>query len=361
MEPVKETEEQVNTELEERLLEDPNDWKTWKAYSAWLTQRGEPRGELIPATNTFSERERAERIIAAQWTKWFGALSRTAVECEWHDGFVRELRLKRDVPAELTGRALFARRSLKFLRTLKLDAEVMGSLFGIEGLRLLRRIELVPSVHLLNELALHRPAATRELRLSPPLTGDAMEALGTIPWLAQLTGFELGKLGMSDVQVLLAHPRVLQQVAGVLLLPVSEPAVVAHRSELRAAFPRAILQTQVNPRDYGYQRLSPTARSTPHHAPANFRELPPAVGREEQAILSRDMERYTVGSGVRVEKGSRIYSRCAACASEDTLCIYSKYSSSYSERHCETYHWSMREFVCNECGQFTYYEAYWES
>lgn len=354
------TDELVDPDQEAHLLEDPNDFAAWRAYAAWLTERGEPRGELIRETVLGAGSEAARRVIAAQWSRWFGALPPASVACDWSGGFVRELRLKAEVPAELTGRALFSRHSLAFLRTLKLDVGARPSLLGIEALRLLRRIELTGSEHHLKELTLHRPAAIRELRVGSQIAGDAMEMLGRVPWLGEVPRLELGVLGSSDVRGLLAHPHALDGFAGTVALEVREEAVVAHRSELRAAFPKAWLLTVVNPRDHHYQRLNPTARSTPHRAPANFRELPPSVTRQEPAILSRDMESYTVGSGVRIEEGSPIYSRCAACASLDTLCIYSKSASSYSSRHCESYYWSMREFVCNECGQFTYYEAYRE-
>jgi|GEM_PF-5771143 len=354
------TDELVDPEQEAHLLEDPYDWKAWKAYAAWLTEHGDPRGELIRELALGPGREAAVRLISANWPRWFGALPPASVACEWSDGFVRELRLKADVPPALTGRTLFSRHTLGFLRTLKLDSGSLPSLFGIEALRLLRRIELTGSEHHLKELSLHRPAALQELHLGPPIFTDTMEALGRVPWLNEVPKLELGVLGTTDIQGLLAQPHALDGFPGLLVLHVREDAVVAHRAELRAAFPQAPLLTVVNPRDHHYQRLNPTARGTPYRAPANFRELPPAVTRKEPAILTRDMESYTVGSGVRMPEGSPIYSRCAACASLDTLCIYSKYASAYSERRCESYSWDMREFVCEECGQFTYYEAYRE-
>ena len=108
------TDELMDPEQEAHLLEDPYDWKAWKAYAAWLTEHGEPRGELIRELALGPGREAAVRLISANWPRWFGALPPASVACEWSDGFVRELKLKADVPPALTGRTLFSRHTLGF-------------------------------------------------------------------------------------------------------------------------------------------------------------------------------------------------------------------------------------------------------
>src|SRR4051794_9091757 len=112
--------EPIDPELEARLVQNPYDWKSWKAYADWLIERGEPRGQVMRG-GSLSPSPEAQAIISANWSRWFGTLPMGAVECDWRDGFVRDLRLKSSVPPDLTGPVLFLRRSLKFLQTLKFE------------------------------------------------------------------------------------------------------------------------------------------------------------------------------------------------------------------------------------------------
>ena len=357
-------EELSNPELEEQLLRAPNDAKTWQAYEAWLIECGEPRGALMRAGRPGAPPEAAQRIVAAQWKNWFGELRPDAVVCEWNHGFVQSLRITSSIPAELMGRALFTKRSLRFLRTLTIDAGVEGSLYGIEVLQRLHRIELTASVRLLNELAQLRPVALAELQVCGPFSTEIFNALARIPWRADLRRLELGAVRVPDVQARLAQKNERAPPVPGLKLRVDEDTVRAYRDSVRAAFPGVRIETAVDARKYGYEWLNPIASPQPKRAPANFRELPPELTRSEPAVMGSyagQMDEYQVGSGVRVTESSREYSRCAACGSEDTLRIYSKFKHRYSEQRFENYYWSIREFVCNECGEFTSYEAYRES
>lgn len=351
------TPDQVNAEFEERLLANPHDWATWKVYTAWLIERGDPRGELMEAMRAAGQFARVRELIAAHWARWFGGVPPAAVGCEWSEGFVRELRVKTSL-AE-AGELLFTAHSLRFLRELKLDAGVELSLSGLEALRLLNRIEMPASVPLLEDLARHRPPALRVLSLAAPLSAEAVTAIRAIPGVEQLERLVLGPLGLLDVPSLFSRGDALAFLGDRLSLRLEEDAGVAHCQALRAAFPTAFFSLQVNPRRYGYERMVPVLTSTPYWAPANFRELPPVEHRTKDSI--RGPEAYSVGSNIPMERNARTYARCVGCASETTRFIYSCFSTSYSERKCENYYWSLRELVCEECGMFTHYEGYRES
>ncbi len=54
----------TNPELEARLLADPTDTQTYLVYADWLSQRGDPRGELITLQHAQQERRPARRAVA---------------------------------------------------------------------------------------------------------------------------------------------------------------------------------------------------------------------------------------------------------------------------------------------------------
>jgi uncharacterized protein (TIGR02996 family) len=175
----------VNTTLEERLREDPDDWATWRVYADWLLDQGDVRGELIPwehqlATATLSERERAglqrqvdvlQEAHEEQWLEGWVPPDGTGVE--WRGGFLRGVSLSRILEPLPVVLDLLERPVARFLSRLSpgthpLEPQQVEVLARSERLRWLRSLNL--------RGCLHRGAGLCELGRSATLR--ALTSLG---------------------------------------------------------------------------------------------------------------------------------------------------------------------------------------
>ncbi|MET0403685.1 MAG: WGR domain-containing protein [Cystobacter sp.] len=124
-----------NPELEAAIEKAPDDVAAYRAYGEWLTQQGDPRGELIAlqcAEHLASgEEAKALKQQASAWVRKYksfllGELAgqeKNEVSVEWRFGFIRSARLAKgdydsefDVAGALT--RLLALPSARFLREL---------------------------------------------------------------------------------------------------------------------------------------------------------------------------------------------------------------------------------------------------
>lgn len=140
------------------------------------------------------------------------------------------------------------------------------------------------------------------------------------------------------------------------------PALLArHRAALRAALPRVSLSPRPpqNPPDDIFAAGTPLSTTRPMLAPADFRTLP-RWGRAPKQPTSSDWQSGSIslGSGVSFEEAGvkGTFCLCAACASDDTRCIYASYESVFYGGECETTTYTRVEYECIECGNFTHWE-----
>ncbi len=140
-----------------------------------------------------------------------------------------------------------------------------------------------------------------------------------------------------------------------------EALLTRHRAVLRAALPAAALNPRPwqNPPDNIFAAGTPLSTTSPVLAPPGFRALP-AWGKAPRQPVSSNFESGSVsqGSGVSFadagQKGA--FCLCAACASDDTRCIYASVESVYYGGECETTTYTRVEYECLECGSFTHWE-----
>ncbi len=93
----------ANAELEARILADRADRGAYLVYADWLTEHGDPRGELVvvqsqleTARDDAALRARASRLLAEHARRWLGSLAACGedeLECTWQRGFVTALRI----------------------------------------------------------------------------------------------------------------------------------------------------------------------------------------------------------------------------------------------------------------------------
>jgi uncharacterized protein (TIGR02996 family) len=121
---------QRNPELEARLACDPEDVDAYLVYADWLSERGDPRGDLIVLQDRI---QRADDVLAKHRAAFLGPLERVpkkAWTIEWDRGFVRKLRL--ELKAEPEGWAtivpeLLAHPSFALLRSFSAVSSPIGS------------------------------------------------------------------------------------------------------------------------------------------------------------------------------------------------------------------------------------------
>lgn len=93
----------TNPELEARILADRNDLSAYLVYSDWLSERGDPRGELIAVQAKLKEtpndaalKASEAKLLADNGKDWLGALAGKGdddVAVTWRLGFVDSIRL----------------------------------------------------------------------------------------------------------------------------------------------------------------------------------------------------------------------------------------------------------------------------
>lgn len=91
-----------NPELEARILKDPNDLSAYLVYSDWLSEKGDPRGELIAVQAKLKETPNDTTLIASQRAlfekhgkTWLGPLAakehKDHLVLGWHLGFLSKV------------------------------------------------------------------------------------------------------------------------------------------------------------------------------------------------------------------------------------------------------------------------------
>jgi uncharacterized protein (TIGR02996 family) len=94
---------QTNPELEARILTNPDDQEVYLVYSDWLSERGDPRGELIAVQRQLAQRpddaelEARERaLLDANGATWLGELAKLGpkdLAVAWRWGFIDAVRI----------------------------------------------------------------------------------------------------------------------------------------------------------------------------------------------------------------------------------------------------------------------------
>jgi uncharacterized protein (TIGR02996 family) len=108
-----------NQELEAEILANPADPATWLVYGDWLTDHGDPRGELVAVQAQRAER-RDDPLLAAKelklmrdhGTAWLGemaALEDKDFACTWRFGFLDSVRFGPPVDRHAKSKVDFAK------------------------------------------------------------------------------------------------------------------------------------------------------------------------------------------------------------------------------------------------------------
>jgi uncharacterized protein (TIGR02996 family) len=94
---------QSNPELEARILANPDDQEVYLVYSDWLSERGDPRGELIAVQRQLGQRPddaeleaREQALLDANGATWLGELARLDpkdLAVTWRWGFIDAVRI----------------------------------------------------------------------------------------------------------------------------------------------------------------------------------------------------------------------------------------------------------------------------
>jgi uncharacterized protein (TIGR02996 family) len=96
---------ETNPELEARIHANPDDRDAYQVYGDWLSERGDPRGELISVQIKLSQlangddaelKKREQAIITANKSAWLGELAKLEdkdFHVEWRWGFVDSARI----------------------------------------------------------------------------------------------------------------------------------------------------------------------------------------------------------------------------------------------------------------------------
>jgi uncharacterized protein (TIGR02996 family) len=126
------------SELEARVLANPDDVDAYLVYGDWLTERGDPRGELVVVQTRLEQQpgnaqlaERAKQILADHRAAWLGALADLGTDdfaCEWRRGFMHSARIGPDVDAWKSSEIDFP--------------ETIGTLLALPGIKFLRSLTI---------------------------------------------------------------------------------------------------------------------------------------------------------------------------------------------------------------------------
>jgi uncharacterized protein (TIGR02996 family) len=125
-------------DLEARVLADPDDVDAYLVYGDWLTERGDPRGELIVVQTRLEQQPgnaelaaRANAILAEHRATWLGELAKLEADdfwCEWRRGFMHAARIGPDVSEYQTSEIDFP--------------DTIGKLLALPGIRFLRSLTI---------------------------------------------------------------------------------------------------------------------------------------------------------------------------------------------------------------------------
>ena len=94
----------TNAELEARIQANPEDREAYLVYADWLSERGDPRGELITVQAKLEDnpadgalRDREQSLLAAHRETWLGELAKLDPKQDlavtWRWGFMRAVRV----------------------------------------------------------------------------------------------------------------------------------------------------------------------------------------------------------------------------------------------------------------------------
>lgn len=134
-----------------RVLEAPDDVGARLVYADWLSERGEPRGELIalqcqlsalaPEAPERAELEARERALRAEHEEaWLAELGLSVVSVRWENGFLDEVTVLA-ASVEQLPQALFSREPVRALRVVDATADhaaVLAALPMLERVKGLR-------------------------------------------------------------------------------------------------------------------------------------------------------------------------------------------------------------------------------
>ena len=125
-----------NPELEAAILADPDSVDGYLVYGDWLSEQGDPRGELIAVQARLAEspddatlKQKESELLAAHQDDWIGEFlgnlqGEGEFSCTWRYGFFEKVEMGGDEWGETNGveawRALSKLASAKFLRDLTL-------------------------------------------------------------------------------------------------------------------------------------------------------------------------------------------------------------------------------------------------
>ncbi len=209
----------ANAELEARILADRADRGAYLVYADWLTERGDPRGELVvvqsrleTARTDAALRTRESRLLAEHARSWLGSLAACGddeLECQWQRGFVTALRIgpgtdvarasALDLAAVIAELARLPHTS--FVRELVLGGLALGARTWADVLHAIAEHGLPPN---LARLELHHGRCTAELAQTE-LAGLAI-ANARLAGLRELRiaidTVELGALALPQLRVL---------------------------------------------------------------------------------------------------------------------------------------------------------------
>ncbi len=130
----------TNPELEAQILARPDDTSAYLVYGDWLSERGDPRGELVAlqvrlsAKEDAGQRARERELLGEHGGQWLGALAELGgddAEVVWRNGFVHRVRLGPDLDEHATSEQDFPEliRALCTLPAARLlDELIIGSI-----------------------------------------------------------------------------------------------------------------------------------------------------------------------------------------------------------------------------------------
>ena len=121
-----------NVDLEAAIQRAPEDPVPYQIYADWLTERGDPRGELIALQVALEKpgaspelQGRAAELVEKHRTAWLGDLPAGGFSCTWRRGFLDAVTLGDDQSAEIDHAELYAT-----LRALPAAIALRGLTFG---------------------------------------------------------------------------------------------------------------------------------------------------------------------------------------------------------------------------------------
>jgi uncharacterized protein (TIGR02996 family) len=131
----------INPDLEARILGNPDDSDAYAVYGDWLSEQGDPRGELVAIQRKLAEsddpalRAREAKLLADHGKTWLGELHgldpKKDFAVTWHNGFLATARIGPPVEAYATSEIdfpgtlakLVALPGITFLRSLVIGAK----------------------------------------------------------------------------------------------------------------------------------------------------------------------------------------------------------------------------------------------